>query len=39
MVGSHGRGAARAALLGSTVHDLVRDAPCPVVVVPCEEAE
>jgi nucleotide-binding universal stress UspA family protein len=39
VVGSHGRGAARAALLGSTVHDLVRDAPCPVVVVPCEDAE
>jgi len=39
VVGSHGRGAARAALLGTTVHDLVRDAPCPVVVVPCEDAE
>lgn len=34
VVGSRGRGTVRAALLGSTSHALVREAPCPVVVVP-----
>lgn len=34
IVGSRGHGAVRAALLGSTCHDLAGDAPCPVVVVP-----
>ncbi len=34
VVGSRGRGSVRAALLGSTSHALVGDAPCPVVVVP-----
>ena len=33
VVGSRGRGTVRAALLGSTCHALVTDAPCPVVVV------
>lgn len=33
VIGSRGRGAVRAALLGSTSHSLVSDAPCPVVVV------
>lgn len=37
VVGSRGRGAVRAALLGSTVHALVADAPCPVVVVPASD--
>ncbi|MFP5363205.1 MAG: universal stress protein [Thermoleophilia bacterium] len=32
VVGSRGRGTVRAALLGSTSHALVSDAPCPVVV-------
>ena len=34
VVGSRGRGTIKAALLGSTSHALVADAPCPVVVVP-----
>jgi len=34
VVGSRGRGTVKAALLGSTSHALVADAPCPVVVVP-----
>lgn len=34
VVGSHGHGALRAALLGSTSHALAGNAPCPVVVVP-----
>lgn len=34
LVGSHGHGAVRAALLGSTAHELARDSPCPVVLVP-----
>lgn len=33
VIGSRGRGTVRAALLGSTSHSLVADAPCPVVVV------
>ena len=33
VIGSRGRGTLRAALLGSTSHSLVADAPCPVVVV------
>jgi nucleotide-binding universal stress UspA family protein len=33
VIGSRGRGTIRAALLGSTSHSLVADAPCPVVVV------
>jgi nucleotide-binding universal stress UspA family protein len=37
VVGSRGRGTVRAALLGSTSHALVSDAPCPVVVVPASE--
>ncbi|MDP8908358.1 MAG: universal stress protein [Chloroflexota bacterium] len=32
VVGSRGHGTVRAALLGSTSHALVADAPCPVVV-------
>lgn len=36
VVGSRGHGAVRAALLGSTSHDLAAHAPCPVVVVPPE---
>lgn len=39
VVGSHGHGAVRAALLGSTTHGLVSNAPCPVVVVPTSEQE
>lgn len=34
VIGSRGRGTVRAALLGSTSHSLVDDAPCPIVVVP-----
>lgn len=34
VVGSHGRGPLKAALLGSVSTDVVRSAPCPVVVVP-----
>ncbi len=37
VVGSRGRGTVRAALLGSTAHALVADAPCPVVVVPASD--
>ena len=37
VVGSHGRGTVRAALLGSTSHALVGEAPCPVVVVHASE--
>ncbi|MDP1850502.1 MAG: universal stress protein [Solirubrobacteraceae bacterium] len=37
IVGSRGRGAVRAALLGSTSHALAGDAPCPVVVVPASD--
>lgn len=33
VIGSRGRGTLRAALLGSTSHSLVAEAPCPVVVV------
>ncbi|MCA1572489.1 MAG: universal stress protein [Chloroflexi bacterium] len=33
VIGSRGHGTVRAALLGSTSHALVADAPCPVVVV------
>ena len=33
VVGTRGRGTVRAALLGSTSHALVGEAPCPVVVV------
>ena len=33
VIGSRGRGTVRAALLGSTSHSLVADAPCPLVVV------
>lgn len=38
VVGSRGRGAIRAALLGSTSHALVGDCPCPVVVIPGSDA-
>jgi nucleotide-binding universal stress UspA family protein len=34
VVGSRGRGAFKAAFLGSVSHDLVGLAPCPVVIVP-----
>ena len=37
VVGSRGRGTVKAALLGSTSHALVADAPCPVVVVPSSD--
>jgi len=33
VVGSHGKGLARRLLLGSTSQQIVRDAPCPVLVV------
>ena len=33
VIGSRGHGTMRAALLGSTSHSLVGDAPCPVLVV------
>ncbi|MCU1377229.1 MAG: hypothetical protein JWN29_212 [Acidimicrobiales bacterium] len=36
-VGTRGHSAVREVLLGSTAHDLVRDAPCPVVVVRVDE--
>jgi nucleotide-binding universal stress UspA family protein len=36
VVGSRGQGAIRAAILGSVSSHLVREAPCPVVVVPAE---
>jgi nucleotide-binding universal stress UspA family protein len=34
VVGSRGQGAIRSAILGSVSSQLVREAPCPVVVVP-----
>jgi nucleotide-binding universal stress UspA family protein len=34
VVGSRGQGAIRAAILGSVSSQLVRESPCPVVVVP-----
>ncbi|MBI5105354.1 MAG: universal stress protein [Solirubrobacterales bacterium] len=34
VVGSRGRGPVRAGLLGSTSRELVRRAPCPVVICP-----
>jgi nucleotide-binding universal stress UspA family protein len=34
VVGSHGRGVLRTAVLGSTSRALTRDAPCPIVAVP-----
>jgi nucleotide-binding universal stress UspA family protein len=34
VVGSHGDGAPRAAIIGSISAAVIRDAPCPVVVVP-----
>jgi len=34
VVGSHGRGAIRRALLGSVSEGLLREAPCPVLIVP-----
>ncbi len=37
VVGSHGHGMVRAALLGSTSHALAGNAPCPVVVVPASD--
>jgi nucleotide-binding universal stress UspA family protein len=39
VIGSRGRGALTAALLGSVSQDVARFAPCPVVVVPLETAE
>jgi nucleotide-binding universal stress UspA family protein len=39
VVGSRGRGVLRAAVLGSTSRALMREAPCPVVVVPPEAGE
>lgn len=36
VVGSRGQGAIRAAILGSVSARLVREAPCPVVVVPSD---
>lgn len=36
VVGSRGHGSTRAALLGSTPHDVLSEAPCPVVVVPVD---
>ena len=37
VVGSHAHGSLRAALLGSSSHALVADAPCPLVVVPASD--
>lgn len=37
VVGAHGRGAISELLLGSTSRELLRHAPCPVVVVPGAE--
>jgi nucleotide-binding universal stress UspA family protein len=34
IIGSHGRGGVKRALLGSVSRDLAGNAPCPVVVVP-----
>ncbi|MDP7396682.1 MAG: universal stress protein [Lentisphaeria bacterium] len=31
---SHGKGAVRAALIGSTSEEVIRDAPAPVLVLP-----
>jgi nucleotide-binding universal stress UspA family protein len=34
VIGSHGRGKVKGMLLGSVSQDVVRDAPCPLLVVP-----
>jgi nucleotide-binding universal stress UspA family protein len=34
VLGSHGRSAIRAALLGSVASNVVKSAPCPVVIIP-----
>ena len=39
VLGSHGRGAVTKALLGSVSEGVVRQAPCPVVIVPATLAE
>ena len=34
MLGSHGKGSLAGVFLGSFAHDLLKIAPCPVLVVP-----
>lgn len=37
VVGRHGRGGVRSRLIGSTSHDVARESPAPVLVVPAKE--